>query len=201
MASMVSFTPRPLYPPGKQPLYPLGTNLLGTRSMSRHFGKDKDFLLLPGIERFPVIHPMSLYTSGMSLAISVCGCNVTPSYLDLETILPDSFFAYLVLVDQWFPVAGIQPDLGNIFWKTDRKKRFVKKSVIIHKRSKVSYTVIPRLMKIIRSGITFVSRNVMLSGVSLLAVSNVNNPVGLVGLPYVMWSAHFFVSHTYRRKR
>ena len=62
-------------------------------------------------------------------------------------------------------------------------------------------TMIPRLTKIIRSGITFVSRNVMLSGVSLLAVSNVNNPVGLVGLPYVMWSAHFFVTHTYRRKR
>jgi hypothetical protein len=58
-------------------------------------------------------------------------------------------------------------------------------------------TVIPRVTKIIRSGITFVSRNVMLSGVSLLAVSNVNNPVGLVGLPYVMWSAHFFVTHTH----
>jgi len=29
---------------------------------------------------------------------------------------------------------------------------------------------------------------------SLLAVSNVNNPVGLVCLPYVMWSAHFFVN-------
>ena len=56
-------------------------------------------------------------------------------------------------------------------------------------------TVIPRLTKIIRSGITFVSRNVVLSGVSLLAVSNVNNPVRLVGLPYVMWSAHFFVTH------
>ena len=56
-------------------------------------------------------------------------------------------------------------------------------------------TVIPRLMKIIRSGITFVSRNVMLSGVSHLAVSNVNNPAGLVSLPYVMWSAHFFVTH------
>jgi hypothetical protein len=36
----------------------------------------------------------------------------------------------------------------------------------------------------------------MVSGVSLLAVSNVNNPVGLVGLPYVMWSAHFFVTYT-----
>jgi len=35
----------------------------------------------------------------------------------------------------------------------------------------------------------------MLSGVSLLAVSNVNSPVGLMDHPYVMWSAHFFVTH------
>jgi hypothetical protein len=64
-------------------------------------------------------------------------------------------------------------------------------------------TVIPRLTKKIHSGITFVSRNVIshrLSGVSLLAVSNVNNPVGLVGLPYVMWSAHFFVTHIQTEK-
>ena len=61
-------------------------------------------------------------------------------------------------------------------------------------------TVIPRLTKIIRSGITFVSQNVMLSGISLLAVSNVNNPVGLVGLPCVMWSAHFFVTHIQMEK-
>ena len=61
-------------------------------------------------------------------------------------------------------------------------------------------TAIPRLTKIIRSGITFVSRNVMLSGISLLAVSNVNNPVGLVGSPYVMWSAHFFVTHIQTEK-
>ena len=64
----------------------------------------------------------------------------------------------------------------------------------------ITYTVIPRLTKIIRSGITFVSRNVMLLGVSLLAVSNVNNPVGLVGLTYVMWSAHFFVTHIQTEK-
>ena len=57
-------------------------------------------------------------------------------------------------------------------------------------------TVIPRLTKIIRSGITLVSRNVIL----LLAVSNVNNPVGLVGLPYVIWSAHFFVTHIQTEK-
>ena len=44
-------------------------------------------------------------------------------------------------------------------------------------------------------------KHLMLSGVSLLAVSNVNNPVGLVGLPYVMWSAHFFVTHTCRQEK
>jgi hypothetical protein len=40
----------------------------------------------------------------------------------------------------------------------------------------------------------------MLSGVSLLAVSNVNNPAGLMGLPYVTWSAHFFVTHIQTEK-
>ena len=40
----------------------------------------------------------------------------------------------------------------------------------------------------------------MLSGVSHLTVLNVNNPVGLVCLPYVMWSAHFFVTHTQTEK-
>ena len=67
-------------------------------------------------------------------------------------------------------------------------------------------TVIPRLTKIILSGITFVSQNLrqpkqlMLSGVSLLAISNVNIPVGLVGLPYVLRSAHFFVTHIQTEK-
>ena len=40
----------------------------------------------------------------------------------------------------------------------------------------------------------------MLSGISLLAVSNINNPVWLVVLPYMMWSAHFFVTHIQTEK-
>ena len=43
-------------------------------------------------------------------------------------------------------------------------------------------------------------KQLMLSGVSLLTFSNVNNPVGLMGLPYVMWSAHFFVTHIQTEK-
>ena len=62
----------------------------------------------------------------------------------------------------------------------------------------LSITVIRRLTKIIRSGITFVSRN--LRQPKLLAVSNVNNPVGVVCLLNVMWSAHFFVTHIQTEK-
>jgi len=43
-------------------------------------------------------------------------------------------------------------------------------------------------------------KQLMLSGISLLAVSNINNPVRFVGLPYVMWSAHFFVTHIQKEK-
>jgi hypothetical protein len=43
-------------------------------------------------------------------------------------------------------------------------------------------------------------QQLLLLGVSLLAVSNVNNPGRLVGLPYVMWSAHFFVTHIQTEK-
>jgi len=44
-------------------------------------------------------------------------------------------------------------------------------------------------------------KQLMLSDVSLLAVSNVNNPVGLVGLPYVMWLAHFSDTHIQTEKK
>ena len=46
-----------------------------------------------------------------------------------------------------------------------------------------------------RLSLLFVSSWPLLSGISLLAASNVNNPNGQVGLPCVMWSAHFFVTH------
>ena len=64
---------------------------------------------------------------------------------------------------------------------------------MLYSQIKKKTTVIPLLTKIIRSGITFVSRNV-------ISRRQVNNPVGLVGLPYVMWSAHFFVTHIQTEK-
>ena len=92
-------------------------------------------------------------------------------------------------------------------WKLIRKELMLNNVITVTSAphflwfyNNIPHTVIPRLTKIIRFGITFVSRNVMLSGVSLLAVSNVNNPVGLVGLPYVMCAAHFFVTHIQTEK-
>jgi hypothetical protein len=87
-----------------------------------------------------------------------------------------------------------------IIWKQQMQyfDQFEMEFLHHHKCHVRRHTVIPWLTKIIRSGITFVSRNVIshrLSGISLLAVSNVNNPVRLVGLLCVMWSAHFFVTH------
>jgi hypothetical protein len=58
---------------------------------------------------------------GTPLAVPACGCKVIPSYLDLESSLLVSLFAYSLLVDQWFPVAGMQLGIGNIFWKTNTK--------------------------------------------------------------------------------
>jgi hypothetical protein len=46
----VSFTPRPLYPQGKSPWYPLDRRLGGTRSLSGCGGEEKNSQLLPGLE-------------------------------------------------------------------------------------------------------------------------------------------------------
>jgi hypothetical protein len=43
-------------------------------------------------------------------------------------------------------------------------------------------------------------KQLMLSGVSLLDVWNLNNPIRLVGLPYMMCLAHFFVTHIQSEK-
>jgi hypothetical protein len=47
---VVSFTPRPLYPQGKSPWYPLDRRLGGPQSRSGRGGLGKNFQLSPGIE-------------------------------------------------------------------------------------------------------------------------------------------------------
>jgi len=47
---VVSFTPRPLYPQGKRPQYPLDRRLGGTQGRSGHGGEEKNFQPPPEIE-------------------------------------------------------------------------------------------------------------------------------------------------------
>jgi hypothetical protein len=47
---VVSFTPRPLYPQGKSPLYPLDRGLGGPQSRSGRGGEEKNFQPPPEIE-------------------------------------------------------------------------------------------------------------------------------------------------------
>jgi hypothetical protein len=47
---VVSFTPRPLYPQGKSPLYPLDRRLGGPQSLSGRSGEEKNTQPPPGIE-------------------------------------------------------------------------------------------------------------------------------------------------------
>jgi hypothetical protein len=47
---VVSFTPRPLYPQGKSPWYPLDRGLGGPQSRSGRGGEEKNSQPLPGIE-------------------------------------------------------------------------------------------------------------------------------------------------------
>jgi hypothetical protein len=55
---MVRFTPRPLYPQGKNPWYPLDMRLGGIKSRSGHGGKENISQPLPGREP-PIIQPIA----------------------------------------------------------------------------------------------------------------------------------------------
>jgi hypothetical protein len=54
---VVSFTPRPLYPQGKSPWYPLDRRLGRPQSRSGRGGEEKNSQPPPGIERYFPDHP------------------------------------------------------------------------------------------------------------------------------------------------
>jgi hypothetical protein len=56
---VVSFTPRPLYPQGKNPLYPLDKTLGEPKNSSGHGGEEKSSQPLPEIEPWNPNHPAS----------------------------------------------------------------------------------------------------------------------------------------------
>jgi hypothetical protein len=55
---VVSFTPRPLYPQGRSPWYPLDRKLGGPQSRSGRGGEEKNSQPLPGLEP-PIIQPVA----------------------------------------------------------------------------------------------------------------------------------------------
>jgi hypothetical protein len=55
---MVSFTPRPLYPPGNSPWYPFDIRLGGPQSPSGYGGEEKNSQPLPGLEP-PINQPVA----------------------------------------------------------------------------------------------------------------------------------------------
>jgi hypothetical protein len=63
---MVSFTPRPLYPQGNSPWYPLDRRQGGPQSRPGHGGEEKNSQPPPGIEP-PIIQPLAKrYTTELS---------------------------------------------------------------------------------------------------------------------------------------
>jgi len=54
---VVNFTPRPLYPRGESPLYPLDRRLVGPQNRSGH-GGEKSYQLLAELEP-PIIQPVA----------------------------------------------------------------------------------------------------------------------------------------------
>jgi hypothetical protein len=67
--SVVNFTPRPLYPQGKCPCYPLDRRLGGPRSRSGPGSEEKNSQPLPGLET-PNIQPVAQrYTTELSRVV------------------------------------------------------------------------------------------------------------------------------------
>jgi hypothetical protein len=82
---VISFTPRPLYPQGKSPQYPLDRKLGGLQSRSRCCGVEKNLLPLSGIELWPLLYRLRL-GSIRSYRIS--------TYIMMQTVTRISQFRY-----------------------------------------------------------------------------------------------------------
>jgi hypothetical protein len=72
----VSFTPRPLYPQGKSPGYPLDRRLGGPHSQSGRSDEEKNSQSLPGLELPIIQHVAQRYTTELSRLFSVKNVNI-----------------------------------------------------------------------------------------------------------------------------
>jgi hypothetical protein len=93
---VVSFTPRPLYPPGKSSWYPLDRRLGGPQSRSGHGGKDKNSQPLRESNRWtPIAQPVARrYTDrAITALINICYSHLF-SIIFITLIILHSVFFY-----------------------------------------------------------------------------------------------------------
>jgi hypothetical protein len=79
--SVVSFTPRPLYPQGKSPWYPLDRRLGGAQSRSGHGGEDMMMMMMMMIG-FPCLFRLRINSEARNLfkyAVRIFGWGIDPS--------------------------------------------------------------------------------------------------------------------------
>jgi len=82
---MVSFTPRPLYPQGKSPSYPLDKRLVGLQSRSGRGGEERNSQPPPGLEPPIITSPFSgIWTSEMLVSHPNNTLRRNPEELDLK---------------------------------------------------------------------------------------------------------------------
>jgi hypothetical protein len=113
---VVSFTPRPLYPQGKSPWYPLERRLGGPQSRSGHDGgEEKNLEPPPGIEPQNTDRPAcskSLYRLSYPGSLKPCGFVVVTSdvflchFLNCKALFGNIVYRYKYVTD--FVYVGIK---------------------------------------------------------------------------------------------
>jgi hypothetical protein len=128
----VSFTPRPLYPQGKNPWYSLGRRLSGPQSRSGRGGEEKNFQSLTGLE-LPIIQPVA-YTTELPWLLQ--GTDTRLKQISIATKIRENkrVSKYSVLqTEGWFlPLWTVFYPLIMNFWFLNNFYQRCVKSLVSH---------------------------------------------------------------------
>jgi hypothetical protein len=137
---VVSFTPRPLYPEGKIPWYPLDGRLGGSQSRSGRGGEEKNSHSLPGFEP-PIIQPVDQHYTNELFRLPqnsvTCTFEIHRIVKVLQTLFPNRVavsFLWTLLLLKWTAsnrTLTLFSKARNINWNVQRRrgKVFKKESV------------------------------------------------------------------------